>query len=58
MKSDLDIIIPVFNEGNKINKLYELFNKYLNLNFRLLICYDFEGDNTLKYIKKIKNYNY
>ncbi len=56
MKSDLDIIIPVFNEGNKINKLYELFNKYLNLNFRLLICYDFEGDNTLKYIKKIKNY--
>ena len=54
MKSDLDIIIPVFNEGNKINKLYELFNKYLNLNFRLLICYDFEGDNTEYQVKEVK----
>ncbi len=54
MPFDLDIIIPVYNEGNKINKLFELFNKYLRINFRLIVCYDYEEDSTLKYIKKIK----
>ncbi len=54
MRFDLDIIIPVYNEGNKINILYELFNKYLNINFRLIVCYDYDQDSTLKYIKDIK----
>ena len=55
MKFDLDIIIPVFNEGKKINKLYDLFNQKLNINFRLIVCYDYEDDNTLKNIKQIKD---
>jgi dolichol-phosphate mannosyltransferase len=41
-----DIIIPVFNEGPNIRDVLESL-KSIDLPLRVLICYDFEEDNTL-----------
>jgi dolichol-phosphate mannosyltransferase len=41
-----DIVIPVFNEGPNIREVLESL-KAIDLPVRLLICYDFEEDNTL-----------
>lgn len=50
MKIELDIIIPVYEEQDNILKtLLGLKNK-LNLNYRILIVYDYELDPTLKII--------
>ena len=53
---DLDIIIPVYNETDKINKLLNLFIKKLKMNFRIVVCYDIDNDNTLNFINKIHDY--
>ena len=47
----LDIIIPVYNEDENIIKLLKLLDSEVACNFRVLICYDSESDNTLKYLK-------
>jgi len=47
----LDIIIPVYNEDENIAKLIRLIEKEISYNFRVLICYDSENDETLKHLK-------
>lgn len=47
----LDIIIPVYNEDENIIKLLKLLDGQVVCNFRVLICYDSESDNTLKHLK-------
>ena len=47
----LDIIIPVYNEGENIVRLLKALKNEVVCNFRVLICYDNESDNTLKYLK-------
>ncbi len=54
----LDIIIPVYNEGESIISLLKKLEKEVACNFRILICYDSESDKTLKFFKEkniIKN---
>jgi glycosyltransferase involved in cell wall biosynthesis len=52
--AELDIIIPVYNEGeNMVETLYSL-KKGVVTPFRVLICYDFDEDNTLPAIEKIR----
>ena len=53
----LDIVIPVFNEGENIVRLLRTLEKEIVCNFRVLICYDNDSDNTLKEIKKTKIIN-
>ena len=53
--SELDIVIPVYNEGENIKDLLYVFNKEIKTPFRVLICYDFEEDNTLPVIKNLKD---
>ena len=48
----IDIVIPVFNEGSSIIEVIELLELNVKTRFRILICYDFEEDNTLEAIKK------
>ncbi len=48
---DLDIVIPVFNESDNIIPVLESFRKHLKSEYRVLVCYDFEGDNTLPAVK-------
>jgi len=57
-KIPLEIIIPVFNEGDKVLKLMELFQKNIKNNFRVLFCYDLEDDNIFKYMDKFKEFNF
>jgi dolichol-phosphate mannosyltransferase len=44
---DLDIVIPVYNEGQNIIQVIDALLRELRCRFRVLICYDFEEDNTL-----------
>ena len=44
----LEIIIPVYNEGEKINQVFNQFQNQVDTKFRVLVCYDHEDDNTLK----------
>ena len=53
----LDIIIPVYNEDERIVDLLKLLEKNINYNFKVLICYDSETDKTLEYLKNKKIIN-
>lgn len=46
--SELDIVIPVYNEGKNILPVLDAMYQHVRTPFRVLICYDFDGDNTLE----------
>ena len=52
--SKLDIIIPVYNEDEKIIKLLNNLAKEIKFKFRVLICYDNDNDKTLLHLKENK----
>lgn len=54
VKPELDIVIPVYNEGENILDLLQAFNEKVKTPIRVFICYDFDEDNTLPALKKIK----
>ena len=41
MKYDLDIIVPVFREEGNISKTIEEIFKIPEINFRVMVVYDF-----------------
>ena len=43
----LDIIIPVFNEGENITRVLDAFRNGVETPYRVLICYDRDDDDTL-----------
>lgn len=47
MASDLDIVIPVYNEGRNILPTVDALSRHLAEPFRILICYDRDDDDTL-----------
>ena len=47
----IDIIIPVYNEGENIVTIIKKIEKEVSYNFKILICYDNENDSTLNYLK-------
>lgn len=46
----LDVVIPVYNEGENIVGVLEALQAHLKSPSRILICYDFEEDTTLSAI--------
>ena len=50
--SELDIIIPIYKEGNNIKLLLENFHKKLKVKYKVIICYDFENESGLKFLPK------
>src|ERR1043165_7188529 len=50
-KPELDIVIPVYNEGENIVRVLDSFRKHVQTPCRVLICYDREEDNTLPVIR-------
>jgi dolichol-phosphate mannosyltransferase len=44
---ELDIIIPVFNEGANIHRVLDSFQHIRRTRFQVLICYDHDEDDTL-----------
>ena len=51
-KKKLDIIIPVYNEGDIIIDTLKSIQNNFDYEYNVLICYDFEKDNTLTIIKQ------
>ena len=51
MKYDLDIIIPVFREEGNISKTIKEIFKIPEINFRVMVVYDFDEDPTIQVIK-------
>jgi|TARA_Y100001970_G_scaffold260899_1_gene343425 dolichol-phosphate mannosyltransferase len=51
----LEIIIPVFNEGEKILKLMNLLEQHVSTKFKVLFCYDSDDDDLFNYKEKISN---
>ena len=47
----LDIIIPVYNEGQNIISLIKKIENEVICDFQILICYDNESDTTLNFLK-------
>jgi len=47
-ESLLDIVIPVYNEGENILAVLDSLRRAVRTPFSVLICYDFDEDNTLK----------
>mgnify|MGYP001399374064 CR=1 FL=1 len=47
----LDIIIPVYNEDEKIVQLLRDLQNEITYNFRVLLCYDNDSDKTLEHVK-------
>jgi glycosyltransferase involved in cell wall biosynthesis len=50
MPAELDIVIPVYNEGQNIIPVLESLHRRVKTPFRVLIGYDDENDNTLSAI--------
>ena len=67
IKNELDILIPVFNENEIIIDTIKNILSVVKSDYRILICYDYDADPTLKVIKEnfpnqsrivfIKNYS-
>ena len=56
-ENELDILIPVFNEDEIIVKTIENILSTVKCNFRILICYDYDEDPTIKIINENFNSN-
>ena len=54
----LEIIVPVFNEGKKVVKLLQSFNLNIKTKFRVLFCYDSDGDNLFDYKNEFSKFNF
>ena len=54
----LEIVIPVFNEGEKILKLMDLFQKNIKTEFRVLFCYDLDNDNLFNYKNELTKFDF
>ena len=57
-KVSLEIVIPIYNEGEKVIKLLEKFQNIIKTKFRVLLCYDDENDNIFHYTVNLKKFNF
>jgi dolichol-phosphate mannosyltransferase len=51
--AELDIIIPVYNEGENILVVLDSLKKHVHTSIRVLLCYDREDDTTLTAVRNI-----
>ena len=57
-KVPLEIIVPIYNEGEKLLKLFELFQKFIKTEFRVLLCYDLDNDNIFNFRSELKRFSF
>ena len=57
-KVPLEIIIPIYNEGEKVIKLLNQFQIIIKTKFRVLLCYDSNDDNIFNYVNELKKFNF
>jgi dolichol-phosphate mannosyltransferase len=49
----LDIVIPVYNEGANIIRVIDSLREHVRTRFRILICYDHDGDDTIEALGRV-----
>ena len=55
----IDIFVPVYNEAENIEQLFEGLKEKVYVDFEVMIVYDSDDDNTLPVIERIKdNYDF
>jgi glycosyltransferase involved in cell wall biosynthesis len=57
-KVPLEIIIPIYNEGEKVIKLLNQFQVIIKTKFKVLLCYDLHDDNIFNYVNELKKFNF
>ena len=57
-KVPLEIIIPIYNEGEKVIKLLNQFQILIKTKFKVLLCYDLNDDNIFNYEKELIKFNF
>ena len=57
-KVPLEIVIPIFNEGEKVLKLMQLFEANIKSKFKVLFCYDLDDDNIFLFKDKLKLFSF
>ena len=50
--SDLSLVVPVYNEADNIPALFEAIEKDIGTDAEILICFDFDEDNTLPAVRE------
>lgn len=50
----LSIILPVYNEGESITEVISGIEKVFKQKHEILVVFDFDGDNTVPYVKKLQ----
>ena len=50
--NELDILIPVFNEDEIIIDTIKNISSTVVSDYRILVCYDYEEDPTIKIVKE------
>lgn len=54
----VDLIIPIYNEGEQILKLMKILQEKLKINFKVYLCYDHSDDNIFDYKEELSKFNY
>jgi glycosyltransferase involved in cell wall biosynthesis len=57
-KVPLEIVIPIYNEGKNILKLFELFRTFIKTEFRILLCYDLEDDDIFNFKQEFEKFKF
>lgn len=53
----LNILVPVYNEGENFENLYNEIKSKIHTNHKILVIYDFDQDNTLPVVGKFQKNN-
>ena len=57
-KISLEIVIPIYNEGEKVIRLLDQFQNIIKTKFKVLLCYDLTDDNIFNHLDKLKKFNF
>lgn len=57
-KVPLEIVVPIYNEGENILKLFDNFKLNIKTEFRVLLCYDLDDDDIFNYKKEFKKFQF
>lgn len=52
MDAELDIVIPVYDEGEGILRVLDALRRDVRTSFRVLICHDYDGDTSVAAIRR------
>jgi len=58
IKTYLEIVIPIYNEGENVIKLLTQFEHLIKTKLRVLLCYDFDDDNIFNYKDELKKFKF